>query len=130
MQDYIKSLSLKYNLDTRVITEIVNHPLRYMRGLVSGNNVDSVRIKHFGLFAQKRGDSKKRISSKASKKMIDRLEYRYLVADKLNVSEDNIEFELNNMLNDGKYIEIHELYNYYNKVIKRIYRNAKQNKIE
>lgn len=127
MQDYIKHLSLKYGLDARVITEIVNHPLKFTRRVVTSSDDRSVRIRHLGIFSQKRGVNKYKLLKRHVDYMTDRdLEF-HVLPDLLNMDTTQTSSYLYQLLEDKKYLEISELYYLYNKVIRKIYRDKKQN---
>ena len=53
MNNIIKDISKSTGIDIRVVTQVVNHPLKFLREMISSDDVRPIRIKYLGVFTQK-----------------------------------------------------------------------------
>lgn len=125
MQDFVKELAKKHNMDARVVNHIVGHPSRFLRKVVTSDDTRPVRIMHFGIFALKHAMLK-------VYKTRDKVAYFHNHENELRLIEkekgfntDELLKTLDDLLLSENYNEINRLYSAYISVIKRIVKQTK-----
>lgn len=126
-QHFIKELAVKYNLDVRVVNEIVNHPLHFTKAKMASNDLNPIRIRHLGAFVQRITNSKYNICDRNVRTMLFTYEQMAASSILLNVHIDAVDKVLYGLLHNGKYVEINDLYTRFHKVIKNLVKAPKLN---
>jgi hypothetical protein len=110
MENIKHEISLYFDTDKRVVNAIVNHPLKFLRDKVSGDDIRPVRIRYFGVFCQKGSKFNKvraasyRVRSLLNTYSTDCVEYLHLN------SKDEVVKYLEDMFMSSRYNDIDEFY--------------------
>ena len=106
-QPILKELSLRYGLDMRVITQIVQSPFKFAKSKITSDDERPIRIRYFAVFHQKKKPNK-RTAAEKNLKTILRLSESTLPRI-LGISWDECKIELNRMIKDGEFNKIEVL---------------------
>jgi hypothetical protein len=108
MNSIIKNISNSTGIDIRVVAQVVHHPFKFVRDKISSNDERPIRIRYFGIFAQKPVFNKKsQLKRKVEILSRDNLKD---VANQLQMTEEGAFVHLNKLLEEKKYVEVNKIY--------------------